>query len=154
MNKEEVFLFKRTELVNGIIEYSVEESKTTRKHYFVKSLLVAGALSVFFKSLWIGFLCGCMYILMDKMKTSKESLLVMQNLGLELKRSNHWFHHHRRFIPLDRIHSLFINEGIRGMEVRYYMGICIKDEEEIAVAFESLPLTLLKSIYKQVNSCL
>jgi phosphatidylinositol N-acetylglucosaminyltransferase subunit H len=42
---------------------------------------------------------------------------------------------HSRFIPASQIDDVFLYEGIKGYEVRYYLAIAVRGEEQIEVVF-------------------
>jgi phosphatidylinositol glycan class H protein len=42
---------------------------------------------------------------------------------------------HSRFIPASRIDDVFLYEGFKGMEVRYYLAVVVYGEENVEVVF-------------------
>jgi len=42
---------------------------------------------------------------------------------------------HSRFIPASQIDDVFLYEGIKGYQVRYYLAIAVRGEEQVEVVF-------------------
>jgi len=42
---------------------------------------------------------------------------------------------HSRFIPASQIDDIFLYEGFKGMEVRYYLAVVVHGEENVEVVF-------------------
>jgi len=45
---------------------------------------------------------------------------------------------HSRFIPASQIDDVFLYEGFKGMEVRYYLAVVVHGEEDVEVVFPRL----------------
>lgn len=61
-----------------------------------------------------------------------------------------------RFIPTSQIQDVWIHEGFKGFEVRFYLGVVVKGEEEIVVVFpETLPRReVLEVVWRGLRGCL
>ena len=61
-----------------------------------------------------------------------------------------------RFIPTSDIQDIFIHEAFRGFEVRFYLAIVVKGEEDIVVVFPSLlpRRAILEEVWRGARKCL
>ncbi|KAI8818750.1 PIG-M-domain-containing protein [Fimicolochytrium jonesii] len=66
----------------------------------------------------------------------QESITFIGSLGVSLQTTYSLGRTKSRFIPLDRIADVIINEGITMLTVRYYMAVMVKGEREMIVVFE------------------
>lgn len=72
---------------------------------------------------------------------TEESLVVIRDLGVQISTTTGWWGGRRsRFIPTSRVVDLWIHEGFRGFEVRFYLAVVVEGEEGLVVVFPvSLP---------------
>jgi phosphatidylinositol N-acetylglucosaminyltransferase subunit H len=68
---------------------------------------------------------------------TKESLLVLRGLGVQTSTSSSTYlsTETTRFIPTTAIQDIFIHEAFKGFEVRYYLAIVVKGEDDVVVVF-------------------
>lgn len=61
-----------------------------------------------------------------------------------------------RFIPTTSIQDIFIHEAFRGFEVRFYLAIVVKSEEEVVVVFPRLlpRRDILEEVWRGARACL
>ena len=61
-----------------------------------------------------------------------------------------------RFIPTSHIQDVWIHEGFVGFEVRYFLGIVVKGEDEIVVVFpKTLPgRKVAEVVWRGLRGCL
>lgn len=61
-----------------------------------------------------------------------------------------------RFIPTSDIQDIFIHEAFRGFEVRFYLAIVVRGEEDIVVVFPSLlpRRAMLEEVWRGARKCL
>ncbi|ORY08347.1 GPI-GlcNAc transferase complex, PIG-H component-domain-containing protein [Clohesyomyces aquaticus] len=71
---------------------------------------------------------------------TEESLLIIRSLGLQTSTSSSTYltTSAKRFIPTTSIQDIFIHEAFKGFEVRFYLSIVVKGEEDVVVVFPSL----------------
>ncbi|KAL8335051.1 hypothetical protein RB598_009312 [Gaeumannomyces tritici] len=62
----------------------------------------------------------------------------------------------RRFIPVDKVRDVLINEAFLGFEVRYYLVIVVEGEEELVVVFPRLlpGRRTVEAVWRGVRGCL
>ena len=70
----------------------------------------------------------------------EESLLLIRSLGLQTSTSSAYYFSSptTRFIPATQIQDIFIHEAFRGFEVRFYLAIVVKEEDDAVVVFPKL----------------
>jgi phosphatidylinositol glycan class H protein len=61
-----------------------------------------------------------------------------------------------RFIPTTSIQDIFIHEAFKGYEVRFYLAIVVKGEEDVVVVFPSLlpRREILEVVWRGARNCL
>lgn len=61
-----------------------------------------------------------------------------------------------RFIPTSDIQDIFIHEAFRGFEIRFYLAIVVKSEEDVVVVFPSLlpRRVILEEVWRGARKCL
>ncbi|KAF8477344.1 GPI-GlcNAc transferase complex, PIG-H component-domain-containing protein [Kalaharituber pfeilii] len=61
-----------------------------------------------------------------------------------------------RFIPTSQIQDVWIQEGFIGFEVRYFLGVVVKEEQEIVVVFpRTLPRReVVEVVWRGLRGCL
>jgi len=61
-----------------------------------------------------------------------------------------------RFIPTSAIQDIVIHEAFRGFEVRFYLAIVVKGEEDVVVVFSSLlpKRAILEEVWRGTRKCL
>jgi phosphatidylinositol glycan class H protein len=67
---------------------------------------------------------------------AEESFLIMRSLGVQVTTKMRFpLLSHSRFIPASQIDDVFLYEGFKGMEVRYYLAVVVHGEENVEVVF-------------------
>ena len=67
---------------------------------------------------------------------TEESFLIMRSLGVQVTTKMRFpLASHSRFIPASQIDDVFLYEGFKGMEVRYYLAVVVHGEENVEVVF-------------------
>lgn len=67
---------------------------------------------------------------------TEESLVVIRDLGVQISTRTGWWGGRRsRFIPTSCVGDLWIHEGFRGFEVRFYLAVVVEGEEGLVVVF-------------------
>jgi len=86
----------------------------------------------------------------------EESLLVVRDLGVQIKTTYPFNRTYSRFIDKSKIGQIIINEGITAFEVNFYLAVLISGEDHMEVVYKSLipKLQILKFIYKESNEIL
>jgi phosphatidylinositol N-acetylglucosaminyltransferase subunit H len=61
-----------------------------------------------------------------------------------------------RFIPTTSIQDILIHEAFRGFEVRFYLFIVVKGEEDVVVVFPKLlpRREVLETVWRGARACL
>lgn len=86
----------------------------------------------------------------------EESLLVIKDLGVEIKTSYMLLRSETLFIDQARILEVILNEGVYEWEVRFYMAIIIEGQDSMEVVFHHLKprLSVLLPVYHGTRACL
>lgn len=75
---------------------------------------------------------------------TKESLLVLQGLGIQTSTSSPYFFlpPMTTFIPTTEVQDIVIHEAFIGLEVRFYLAVIVEKATEVVVVFpvRALPL--------------
>jgi phosphatidylinositol glycan class H protein len=83
---------------------------------------------------------------------------VLRGLGVQTSSSAATFLQapRNRFIPTSHIQDVLIHEAFRGFEVRYYLAIVVKGEEDIVVVFPHLlpRRAILEEVWRGTRKCL
>jgi phosphatidylinositol glycan class H protein len=74
---------------------------------------------------------------------TEESLLVVRGLGVQISTTSWSGGRSSRFIPTSRVCDLWIHEGFRGFEVKFYLAVVVEEEEGLVVVF---PVGSLRSL--------
>ena len=79
----------------------------------------------------------------------EESLIVIQELGVEMRTKFRSGTEAYRFIEKAEISDIIINEGITFSRVVYYMAFIVQNQDKLVVAFEHFNpgLQVLQTIY-------
>ncbi|KAF3032932.1 hypothetical protein E8E12_004633 [Didymella heteroderae] len=89
---------------------------------------------------------------------TEESLIVLRGLGVQTSSSAATYLQSpsSRFIPTSAIQDIFIHEAFRGFEVRFYLAIVVKGEEDVVVVFPSLlpRRAILEEVWRGTRACL
>jgi len=89
---------------------------------------------------------------------TEEQLLVLRGLGLQTSTSSpsHLLTPDIRFIPTSAIQDVFIHEGFVGFEVRFYLIIVVKDENDVVVVFPKLlpRREIVENVWRGTRRCL
>ncbi|KAF2110842.1 GPI-GlcNAc transferase complex, PIG-H component-domain-containing protein [Lophiotrema nucula] len=87
-----------------------------------------------------------------------ESLLALSSLGLQTRTSSPTYlsTSTTRFIPTTAIQDIFIYEAFKGFEVRFYLAIVVKGEEDVVVVFPKLlpRRDVLEEVWRGARACL
>ena len=90
--------------------------------------------------------------------STTESLLVLRGLGLQTTTSSPSYLSTptTRFIPMEKIQDVFVNEAFRGFEVRYLLVVVVEGEEELVVVFPRLlpGRKIVEVVWRGVRGCL
>mmetsp|Transcript_57053 Transcript_57053/g.134360 ORF Transcript_57053/g.134360 Transcript_57053/m.134360 type:complete len:227 (-) Transcript_57053:432-1112(-) len=132
----------------GIVEFhcAVPGTSVTWKNAFLLALpgfLVVFVLWAFsiaegldLVSVWIAI---CLVLLWRKMgQIKKESLLLMHDLGIQVKRSYVSGKEDNMFVERSRLTSVVINEGVGFSAVTYYLAFITQGDTELVLAFSEL----------------
>lgn len=88
----------------------------------------------------------------------EESLLILRGLGIQTTSSAKTYlsKASTRFIPTTQIQDIFIHEAFKGFEVRFYLSIVVKGEEDVVVVYPNLlpGLTILEEVWRGARACL
>jgi len=73
-------------------------------------------------------------------RTAEESLLIIRGLGVQTSTSSSSLlsSASTRFIPTAQIQDIFIHEAFRGFEVRFYLSVIVREEEQAVVVFPKM----------------
>lgn len=77
---------------------------------------------------------------------SQESLLVVRDLGVQIKTTYPFKRTCCRFIDKSKIGQIIINEGITAFQVKFYLAVLISGEDHMEVVYKA-NITII-SIYK------
>jgi phosphatidylinositol glycan class H protein len=91
-------------------------------------------------------------------RSTTESLLVLRGLGLQTTTSSPTYLSTAttRFIPMEKIQDVFVNEAFRGFEVRYLLVVVVEGEGELVVVFPRLlpGRRIVERVWRGVRGCL
>ena len=78
-------------------------------------------------------------------------MLAMRSVGLQTQSGEQ-----TRFIPLEKIDDLVIHEGFVGFEVRFFLAIILRDEDQLEVIFPGTlpPRRVLERVWRQSRAVL
>ena len=112
------------------------------------------------RHLWVSFaLIGAAMISASilqelRRRVAEESLLVTRDVGVQIERVCFSGRQSSRFIDSEDIRSIFINEGITGWEIVYYLAFELVDSDKTGhtvLAFKLHPgIKVLKEVYNGV----
>lgn len=89
---------------------------------------------------------------------TEESLTAIQGLGLQTSTSAPTFLQSPRvrFIPSTQIQDILIHEAFLGFEVRFYLAVVVKGEQDVVVVFPGLlpRRNMLEEVWRGVRGCL
>ncbi|KAF2077614.1 hypothetical protein CYY_001077 [Polysphondylium violaceum] len=147
---------------NDVKEYRIsrkDKSIVTKFDYFLLSLLLltalyhhiyleASALRSFSTYLIIFLIIFKFYLKLFIVK--EESLIVMRELGVQIKRKYFLRPDTLEFIDKNKIQNVIINEGITKHNVIFYMAFIVEGKNKMVLAFEDLipRLNILLQIYR------
>lgn len=87
-----------------------------------------------------------------------ETLLVLRGLGVQVSSTpgTYLSKTSTRFIPTEKMQDIFVNEAFRGFEVRYYLVVVVKGEEEVVVVFPRLlpRRGIVEKVWRGSRGCL
>ncbi|KAF1931225.1 uncharacterized protein M421DRAFT_2741 [Didymella exigua CBS 183.55] len=89
---------------------------------------------------------------------TEESLMLLRGLGVQTSSSAATVLQSpsRRFIPTSAIQDIVIHEAFRGFEVRFYLAIVVRGEEDVVVVFPGLlpRRAMLEEVWRGARACL
>ncbi|ORX88285.1 hypothetical protein BCR32DRAFT_263718 [Anaeromyces robustus] len=111
------------------------------------------------KHIILSFLVIILFLLFGYIKSNtiiEESLLVVRDLGVQIKTTYLFNRTTSRFIDKSKIGQIIINEGITAFEVNFYLAVLISGADHMEVVYKKLipKLKILKFIYKESNEIL
>ncbi|KAF2008049.1 hypothetical protein P154DRAFT_584572 [Amniculicola lignicola CBS 123094] len=96
--------------------------------------------------------------LVVKRRYTEETLLAIRGLGLQTSTSSPTYltTASTRFIPTTSIQDIFIHEAFKGFEVRFYLAIVVKGEQDVVVVFPTLlpRRAILEDVWRGARACL
>ncbi|KAK5051931.1 hypothetical protein LTR84_002734 [Exophiala bonariae] len=88
----------------------------------------------------------------------KESLLVLQGLGIQTSTSSPYFFlpPTTTFIPTSEVQDIVIHEAFIGLEVRFYLAVIVENAGEVVVVFPTLlpRRQMLEEVWRGARKCL
>ncbi|KAH7093571.1 GPI-GlcNAc transferase complex, PIG-H component-domain-containing protein [Paraphoma chrysanthemicola] len=83
--------------------------------------------------------CLVIYLALRRPYT-EESLLILRNLGIQTSTSSPTYLQSAttRFLPSTSIQDIVIHEAFKGFEVRFYLGVVVKEEDKVVVVFPKM----------------
>lgn len=89
-------------------------------------------------------------------RVKQESLLVMRDLGVQLRTVYNSGRVVRTFIDRENILDIIINEGITGCRILYYLAVVVKGEKRMSVVFSNLypPFSTVLQVYQSSKEVL
>ncbi|KAI8060430.1 GPI-GlcNAc transferase complex, PIG-H component-domain-containing protein [Gongronella butleri] len=88
-------------------------------------------------SYWMWLACF-LWVWSKLRRVKRESLLVMQNIGIQVKTAYWSGQSTTKFIHGSKIQDIIINEGITLWQVKPYLAILVKDEPKMTIVFANL----------------
>ncbi|KAF1969244.1 hypothetical protein BU23DRAFT_653257 [Bimuria novae-zelandiae CBS 107.79] len=89
---------------------------------------------------------------------TEESLTVLRGLGLQTSTTSSIYLRTptTRFIPTTSVQDIFIHEAFKGFEVRFYLAVVVKGEEDVVVVFPRLlpRRGVLEKVWRGSRACL
>ncbi|KAL5374554.1 hypothetical protein DPSP01_011834 [Paraphaeosphaeria sporulosa] len=89
---------------------------------------------------------------------TEESLLVLRGLGLQTSTASSIYLRTptTRFIPTTSVQDIFIHEAFKGFEIRFYLAVVVKGEEDVVVVFPRLlpRRGILEEVWRGSRRCL
>ncbi|KAL5421034.1 hypothetical protein PMIN04_005943 [Paraphaeosphaeria minitans] len=102
--------------------------------------------------------CLCVVYLALRRGYTEESLLVLRGLGLQTSTTSSIYLRTptTRFIPTPSVQDIFIHEAFKGFEVRFYLAVVVKGEEDVVVVFPRLLPNrgILEDVWRGSRRCL
>ncbi|KAG8833640.1 hypothetical protein FRC18_003300 [Serendipita sp. 400] len=156
------------------IKISEDGSQRRLYGYSIKDLVLLGIIWFIWKHYQSPFVVGIILLLLLRGKTTLllwESVIVLPSLGLQVEVTRGFclpwtkriwpLSTSRKFIPLNDIHDVLINEGLRRWSWYYYLAILRRKGEPrnqtaIELSFEDTlpPLAVVREIYHGVREIL
>lgn len=87
-----------------------------------------------------GVLLVCFVMVLLSCAVSKERILVLRSVGVQIETASVLGRTKTNFIPQQRIVDVIINEAISMHKVSYYLALLLKAEEESNDDLELMPL--------------
>ena len=82
----------------------------------------------------------------------KESITLIDGLGVQLQRETFGGRTTTRFLEAERVASLVLNEGVSVWNVVFYLAVAVKGESDLSIVFQDLnpPLAVLRTVYSDL----
>ena len=134
---------------NGLYEFTVSRR---RPKWPIWIVLILGPLAFTYPNFIIIIIMALFHI--AKFVCS-ESVILLPGLGIQMSQQR-LLSTCTHFIPIQEIENILIIEGIRLFQVRFYLGLLIRDSGKVRVLFEEfLPrLHILERVYAYSNKML
>ncbi|OBZ82162.1 Phosphatidylinositol N-acetylglucosaminyltransferase subunit H [Choanephora cucurbitarum] len=120
---------------NQACEYSVDSESPLLSSVDLVILSIAFLLC-WYASLILGFIILCIWYLLKRASVRKESILAIRDVGIQIKTVYWNGSTFSRFIDRLKVEDIVINEGISFWQIKSYLAILIKDQEDMVVVFE------------------
>ncbi|KAF1951610.1 hypothetical protein CC80DRAFT_575100 [Byssothecium circinans] len=99
-----------------------------------------------------------LYLAFKRSYRAEESLTVLRGLGLQTSTMSSLYLRTptTRFIPTTSIQDIFIHEAFKGFEVKYYLAVVVKGEQDVVVVFPKLMprRAILEEVWRGARRCL
>eukprot|EP00164_Ancoracysta_twista_P006876 GFYU01009673.1.p1 GENE.GFYU01009673.1~~GFYU01009673.1.p1 ORF type:complete len:171 (+),score=34.20 GFYU01009673.1:90-602(+) len=155
-----------TDVSADVKEYKItkvedEENGVSRVEMFAPAMLVlAFAYYVLFWANWVFYVLIFLVVLNAHLHLKKqgivkeESVLLMQELGIQLKTKYAGGKEKTFFIDKSKIKNVIINEGITNWSVIYYIAFVVEGHNQLIVAYSNLcpRLNLLQKVYHPIRA--
>ncbi|KAJ9448009.1 Phosphatidylinositol N-acetylglucosaminyltransferase subunit gpi15 [Diplonema papillatum] len=143
-------------------EYSVETGQAQAIQRVLAPCALASAAAVataggWSTSVWAAVTCllACLAALRAAAAPLTQSLLIVRGVGLQLSTAS-LLSQKTRFVPLDSVASVFINEGFGCFCVQTYLALAADDSTDLLLPFSELspPAAFVEHVYRDSLSLL
>ncbi|EFA80321.1 putative glycosyltransferase [Heterostelium album PN500] len=160
-----IYIFDSIHINNDVKEYRVTRKSKTIIYPFDYILYIILALHIFYLVINDYFVLNSfMFILLSIVIiirlflklfiVREESLTVIRELGVQLRKKYYFIGESTRFIEKPKIQSIIINEGISRYRVTFYMAFLVEGKQKMVLAFDDLipRINVLLKIYRGTRS--
>ncbi|KAI8099395.1 GPI-GlcNAc transferase complex, PIG-H component-domain-containing protein [Halteromyces radiatus] len=121
-------------------EYTVVSNRPfmTMKDIMILLLMIVGLFIWMNKTTHWAWMIVVGWIWIKLKNVKQESLLIMRDIGIQVKTTYWSGRTESKFINRLKIQNVVINEGIHLWQVKPYMAILVKDQEKMLIVFENL----------------